>query len=256
MGDREASPDKLELIAACPLFRGLDEEVLRKLASVAYVKRFSDGAMIHAKGDPPEGLFGIIRGKAKVSSIGRDGRELLFTILESGSWFGEVALFDGQVRSHDVYAMDPTEFLLIPISDFHRILEEHPHLYPHFLKLMCGYIRMSYTALEDHALLDLPGRLAKRLLTLADQYGVPVEEGVRINMHLPREELARMLAASRQSVSTEMNSWERQGWLELKYGRVLIRDRKALEKLVDAMPRRAGQQAASTRPRGAPVARS
>jgi CRP/FNR family transcriptional regulator, cyclic AMP receptor protein len=237
-----AEPDRLKLITACPLFRGLDASVLEQLAAVSYMKRYADGAMIHAKGDPPEGLFGVICGKAKVSSIGRDGRELLFTILESGSWFGEVSLFDGQGRSHDIYAMEATEFLLVPIKEFHRILQEQPHLYPHFLKLMCGYIRMSYTALEDHTLLDLSGRLAKRLLTLADQYGVQVEEGVRINMHLPREELARMLAASRQSVSTEMNNWERQGWLELKYGRVLIRDRKALEKVVDATPRRAGQQ--------------
>jgi CRP-like cAMP-binding protein len=174
-----------------------------------------------------------VNGKAKVSSLNADGKEMVFTILESGSWFGEVALFDGMARSHNVYAMGSTEFLLIPMREFHRILEEQPNLYPHFLKLLCTYIRMSYTALEDQTFLDLSSRLAKKLVSLADNYGVAVDAGIRINLHLPQEELARMLGASRQSVSTELNEWERKGWIEHKYGRVLIRDRRALEQLFE-----------------------
>jgi CRP-like cAMP-binding protein len=223
--------DKRKVIAACPMFRGLSDDVLDQLAEVAYVRRFAGGAVIHTKGDPPEGLFGIVSGAAKVCSLNPEGKEMVFTILESGSWFGEVALFDGQSRSHNVSAMGATEFVMIPSREFHRILQQHPDLYPHFLRMLATYIRMSYTALEDQTFLGLPGRLAKRLLNLADNYGVSVAEGIRINLHLPQDELARMLGASRQSVSTELNVWERNGWLEHKYGRVLIRDRAALERL-------------------------
>lgn len=225
--------DKRRIIAACPMFRGLADDVLDQLAEVAYIRRFANGALIHSKGDPPEGLFGVVTGAAKVSSLNPDGKEMVFTILESGSWFGEVALFDGQTRSHNVAAMGATEFVMIPSGEFHRILARHPDLYPHFLRMLATYIRMSYTALEDQTFLGLPGRLAKRLLNLADNYGVSVPEGVRINLHLPQEELARMLGASRQSVSTELNVWERNGWLEHKYGRVLIRDRAALVRLFE-----------------------
>ena len=223
--------DKLQIIASCPLFRGLEQDVLQQLAAVSYIKRFSNGTMIHAKGDPPEGLIAVVTGKAKVSSIAPDGKEMLFTVLESGSWFGEIALFDGRARSHDVYAMDTTEFLLVPSREFHRILDQQPHLYPHFMKLICSYVRVSYGALEDQTFLDLPARLAKRLLILADGFGVLVAEGIRVNLQLSQDELARMMGVARQSVSKELNNWERKGWIEIKYGRVLIRDRQALERL-------------------------
>jgi CRP-like cAMP-binding protein len=225
--------DKLAIISSCHLFRGLDAEVLRQISAAAYTRSYSEGALIHQKGAQPEGLFAIVKGKAKVSSIAPDGREMLFTILESGEWFGEVALFDGQVRSHDVYAVGATEFLVVPNAEFHRILQQKPDLYPHFFKLLCKYIRMSFSALEDKTFLDLPARLVKRLFILEEGFGVTVPEGVRINLHLPQEELARMLGASRQSVCTELNKWEKNGWIQQRYGRMLIKDRKALEQLLE-----------------------
>jgi len=234
--------NKLSVISSCPLFRGLGEDVLQRITAASYTRQFTDGSLIHQKGAPSEGLFAVVKGKAKVSSISHDGREMVFTILESGEWFGEVALFDGQTRSHDVYAVGATEFVIVPCSEFHRILQNQPDLYPHFFKLLCKYIRMSFGALEDQTFLDLPARLVKRLFMLEEAFGVDVPEGVRINLHLPQEELARMLGASRQSVCTEMNKWERSGWIQLRYGRVLIRDHKALEKLLESRTQAAFRQ--------------
>jgi CRP/FNR family cyclic AMP-dependent transcriptional regulator len=203
----------------------LPAEATDELTHHAVRRRAVDGELIHARGDAPDGLYQVVRGKVRMSAVSGGGRELVLTILEPGSWFGEISLLDGLPRTHDAHAVGDTELLMVPRDRFDALLAQRPALVQHLFRLLCQRLRLAMTALEDAALLPLPARLAKRLL------GAPVDDD---GVALPQGELARMLGTSRQSVSKILKAWERQGWVSVAYGRVALVDAAALSALVEA----------------------
>lgn len=211
--------------------RELPTDCLEDMLSLARVRTLSDGECLHAKDDPPDGLYGVITGSVRISSTGADGREALLTVLSPGSWFGEISLFDGLPRTHDAHASGATELLMIPRQGFHQLLERRPELYPHFMRLLCRRLRLSFAMLEDSALLPLPARLAKRLLTHAHSYGETRNEEALPSIQLSQEALGLMLNSSRQSINKLLKRLEQAGWLQINYGEIVILDEPALTRL-------------------------
>lgn len=227
-------------ISSSEWFRDLPDSVVAQLAGLALRRRLGDGERLFAKGDAADGLYGVISGRVRISTHGADGRELLVNLFEPGGWFGEISMFDGLPRTHDAYAVGTTELLLIPRERFLALLVARPELYPHFLRMLCRKLRRSFDWIEYEAFLPLPARLAARLLELADAYGDVTDQGVMIRLHLPQEELGRMLNVARQTISKELNVLRERGCISLEYGRVLIRDRAVLEALVKVPAKTAG----------------
>ncbi len=215
-------------------FRDLPDGVVAQLAEFAQRRRLGDGERLFAKGDAADGLYGVLSGRVRISANASDGRELLVNLFEPGGWFGEISMFDGLPRTHAAYAVGSTELLLIPRERFLALLAARPELYPHFLRMLCRKLRRSFDWIEYEAFLPLPARLAARLLELADGYGDVTAEGVLIRLHLPQEELGRMLNVSRQTISKELNALRERGGIALEYGRVLIRDRQLLQTIVQS----------------------
>jgi CRP-like cAMP-binding protein len=215
-------------------FGDLPTEVTAQLRALSVIRHFRDGELLHAKGDPPDGLYSVISGRVRISTVGGDGKEILVGAFEPGSWWGEISLFDGLPRTHDAHAVGDTDILLLPQDRFHALLQSQPQLYPHFVKMLCSKLRLAFSHIEDVTLLPLPERLAKRLLLLADIYGEDTPAGRRIALHLPQEDLGQMLGASRQSVSKALKGFEAKGWIALEYGQVTIRDAGALRGIAGA----------------------
>jgi len=207
-------------------FFSLPPAVETAFRSVAAVRRHPDGDLIHGRGDAPEGLYHIVRGKVRISGVSAGGRELLLTVLEPGSWFGEISMLDGLPRTHDAHAVGDTELLIVSQEAFDQLLAGHPDLQRQIVLLLCSRLRLALGALEDAMLLPLPARLAKRLL------GAPVTDGG--TLRLPQEQLARLLATSRQTISGIVKAWERRGWVSVSYGQITVLDRDALARLVQA----------------------
>lgn len=222
-GDRRA-------LAQHEWLRGLPPEIVGYLAGAAVRRRFADGERIHARGDAPDGLYGLLRGQVRISHLTADGRELLVTRFEPGHWWGEISMFDGLPRTHDAYAVGDCEVLLLPQARFHALLRQHAELYPHFVKMLCGKLRSAMGYIEDAMFLPLEARIAKRLLELARAYGSTDPAG-RPDVRLPQDDLARMLGASRQSVSKALKVLEKRGLVALDYGRITLNDAPALDKL-------------------------
>lgn len=228
------SDSPINSISHSEWFRDLPDSVVAQLAELALHRRLGEGQRLFAKGDAADGLYGVLSGRVRISTHGHDGRELLVNLFEPGGWFGEISMFDGLPRTHDAYAVGATELLLIPRERFLALLAERPELYPHFLRMLCRKLRRSFDWIEYEAFLPLPARLGARLLELADAYGDATDQGVMIRLHLPQEELGRMLNVSRQTISKELNALRERGCISLEYGRVLIRDRAGLEAVVRA----------------------
>lgn len=212
-------------------FRDLPADCISEMVALARLRRLEDGQRLHARGDLPDGLYGISKGAMRISNTGADGREALLTVLSPGNWFGEISLFDGLPRTHDAHAMGPTEVLLIPRSGFQQLLERRPELYPHFMRLLCRRLRLSFDMMEDSALLPLPARLAKRLLMHGQYYGDVEQGNGRLTIQLSQEMLGLMLNSSRQSINKLLKKLEQAGWISIHYSQITILDEQALARL-------------------------
>ncbi len=217
------------LIASSEWFRELPPEVVSQLGRLARLRQLDDGTRLFAQGDEADGLYGVLRGQVRISSQGADGRELLVNVFEPGGWFGEISMVDDLPRTHDAAAQGATDLLLIPKREFRALLEADPGLYPHFMRMLCRKLRRSFGYIESAAFLPLRGRLAYRLAELVELHGQANPDGsVTIGLHLPQDELARMVNAARPSVSRELKTLEADGLIALAYGEIRVLDAQRL----------------------------
>ncbi len=218
-------------------FSTLSPSLRHDILRCAYIKRYKDGELITARGEPPEDWIACARGAVRVSSTSLSGKQITLTYVEPGIWFGDVAIFDGDRRTHDAYAHGETTILCVAKADFKKILALHAELYEALLRLHARRIRQLYGLVEDLNTLPLRARLAKQLLHLVRSYGVPsLSDGreMRIGLQLAQEELAQLLGASRQRVNQELKSMEREETIRIEPGGLVIRDRDALMLIADA----------------------
>jgi len=227
--------DKKALLSNSELLSGLDEVMLDRLLSMTVTRRLDKNETLFVKGDPGDSLFGVQEGKIKIVTTSPNGKEVTLNIIEKGQFFGEIALLDGMDRTADAIAMEKTEVLVIQRRDFIPFLEKHPKLCIQVMQLLCHRVRLTSEMVEDAAFLPLDGRLAKRLLNLADLYGQEQPGGgVLIGLNLPQQELARMMGTSRESVNKQLQIWRNQGWIELARGKVTILNEEALQYVLEA----------------------
>ena len=218
-------------------FSSLSPSLRHDILRCAYVKRFRDGGLITARGDPPDEWIACARGAVRVSSTALSGKQITLTYVEPGIWFGDVAMFDGDRRTHDAYAHGDSTILCVARADFKKILSQHAELYDALLQLQSRRIRQLFGLVEDLNTLPLRSRLAKQLLHLVRSYGVPsLAEGdeIRIGLQLAQEELAQLLGASRQRVNQELKSMEREEAIRIEPGGLVVRDRSKLMRIADA----------------------
>lgn len=225
------TPEERESINAERWFASLSPSLRHDILRCAYVRRFKDGALICARGEPPQEWFACAKGAVRVSSTSIGGKQITLTYVEPGIWFGEVSIFDGDRRTHDAYAHGATTLLCVAKADFKRILSNHVEFYEAMLWLQARRIRQLYGLVEDLNTLPLRARLAKQLLHLARSYGIPsLEHGqeVRIGLQLAQEELAHLLGASRQRVNQELKTLEREACIRVEPAGLVVRDSVAL----------------------------
>ena len=237
MDDPILTIDEREAINGGRWFSTLSPSLRHDILRCAYVKRYKDGELISARGDPPEEWIACARGAVRVSSTSISGKQITLTYVEPGIWFGDVSIFDGDRRTHDAYAHGETTILCVARADFKKILASHAELYEAMLRLHARRIRQLYGLVEDLNTLPLRARLAKQLLHLVRSYGVPSlshATEVRIGLHLAQEELAQLLGASRQRVNQELKSMERDEAIRIEPGGLIVRNREALMRIIES----------------------
>ena len=237
MDDPILTIDEREAINAGRWFSTLSPSLRHDILRCAYVKRYKDGELIAARGDPPEEWIACARGAVRVSSTSISGKQITLTYVEPGIWFGDVSIFDGDRRTHDAYAHGESTILCVAKADFKKILASHVELYEAMLRLHARRIRQLYGLVEDLNTLPLRARLAKQLLHLVRSYGVPSLSNareMRISLHLAQEELAQSLGASRQRVNQELKSMEREEAIRIEPAGLIVRNREALMRIIDS----------------------
>ncbi|MDN5540147.1 Crp/Fnr family transcriptional regulator [Comamonas sp.] len=230
------SMEEREAINSGRWFSSLSPSLRHDILRCAYVKRYKDGMLICARGEPPEEWIACARGAVRVSATSITGKQITLTYVEPGIWFGDVAILDGDKRTHDAYAHGETTLLCVSKADFKRILAEHVEFSEAILRLNARRVRQLYGLVEDLNTLPLRARLAKQLLHLTRSYGVMSlsdSNEIRIGLHLAQEELAQLLGASRQRVNQELKSMEREEVIRIEPGGLIVRDRVTLLRIAD-----------------------
>jgi len=229
--------EEREAINSGRWFSSLSPSLRHDILRCAFVKRFQDGDLIAARGDAPEEWIACARGAVRVSSSTLAGKQITLTYVEPGIWFGDVAMFDGDRRTHDAYAHGQTTILCVARADFQKILAQHSELYEALLRLQARRIRLLFGQVEDLNTRPLRARLAKQLGHLVRSYGVPSltsNDEWRITLQLAQEELAQLLGASRQRVNQELKTMEREGTIRIEPTGLVVCDRDALLRIGEA----------------------
>jgi len=237
MDDPILTIEEREAINSGRWFSSLSPSLRHDILRCAFVKRHKDGDLISARGDPPDHWIACAKGAVRVSSTAVSGKQVTLTYVEPGIWFGDVAMFDGDRRTHDAYAHGDTTVLCVARADFQKILATHVELYEALMRLQARRIRTLFGLVEDLNTLPLRARLAKQLIHLVRSYGVPnLEDGsqTRIGLQLAQEELAQLLGASRQRVNQELKTMEREGTIRIEPGGLVVLDRAALMRVSEA----------------------
>jgi CRP-like cAMP-binding protein len=209
-------------------FSKLSLALRNAILSRAIVKRLPDGAPLASRGAPAESWCGVARGAVRVSSVSLSGKQVTLTYAEPGTWFGDIALFDGLPRTHDAHARGDTTLLMVRKPDFKELLSQHVELYDALLRLNCRRLRLMFNQLEDLNTRPLQARLAKQLLLLAKSYGIEQGDEIRIGLQLAQEDLAQLLGASRQRVNQELKGFERDAVVRVEPTRLVILSRAKL----------------------------
>ena len=202
-------------------FSALPAALQDALLEMAQVQRLDAGQRLFRRGDPPCGLYAVVEGAMRIGAVSAQGKEALLTLVEAPYWFGEVSLFDGQPRTHDAFAEGASTLLLVPQAALLALLEQQPQYWRDFALLMSQKLRLAFIALEQMSLLPAAPRLARRLLMIAENYG---EGEPRRVIHLAQEQLALMLAITRQTTNQILQELQAQGIVRLTYGEIEILD--------------------------------
>ena len=223
---------KRAALQASPLFQAMRPEELDEILKLAVEQRWPRGATIFQKGDEGSSMMAVLQGRVRVSSVSADGREVTLNTISPGEIFGEIALLDGKPRSADATAVEETTLLVVERRQFLPFLRQNEDLYLRLLAVLCDRLRRTSLALEGLALFDLPARLARLLLKLAEDYGRSTPTGTRIDMKLSQRDLSTLVAASRESVNKQLRVWREDGTVTLEEGYLILCRPGELESLV------------------------
>ncbi len=220
-----AAPEQL---ARSPVFATLPPAELDHLAAMMARRPYKRGQVIFHQDDPGASVHLIESGRVKVVLTTDDGEELLLRVLAGGEIFGELALFDQRPRSATVIALEPTITHVLEREAFLDFLRAHPDVALHLCGALANLIRRLTDQVEDLALLDVPRRLERKLLELAELHGREGPDGTRIDLPLTQSELASMIGTSRVSVNHYLASLERRGIIARDGHRIVLRRPAAL----------------------------
>ena len=204
------------------LFADLPDEDIRALMAVARKRTFRAGEVIFHREDVGQVLYVIKEGKVNICLISPEGQEISLVVLGKGDFFGELAILDGLPRSTDAIALERVECYTLQRSDFHNAIMKNPKIAIQVLEILSRRLRKTDDKVEDLVVLDVYGRVAKKLLDLAHEHGVQVEDGIRIDIRLTQQDLASMVGASRESVNKVLGYFTDKGYISSDKHKITI----------------------------------
>ena len=218
-----------DALARLPLFEGLSRSDLSRLLGHLHEKPFPAGTNVLIAEQPGEAVYVILMGSVKVHAVHPNGTEVVLAVLGAGEVLGEMSAADSLGRSASVVTLEETDLLWMDRRTFGASVDSSTILARNLAEVLSKRVRLANARLISLASLDVPGRIASELLSLAREYGQVTPEGVRIPMRLTQADLAALVGASRVSVNQALGQFRKRELVSIgKDGRVSLRDEEAL----------------------------
>jgi CRP/FNR family cyclic AMP-dependent transcriptional regulator len=223
-----------DALRACGLFRQANDATIETLVDALRIRRFRKGETVFHQGDPGDALFIVASGSVKVVLPSNEGAEpAIVAILGPGEFFGELAILDGASHSATIVAIEPTQTLVLNREAFLGLIDSEVELRRALLASLAAEIRRLTGHVEDLHFLDLPARLASRILRLAATE-LPATHGeVRIPWPYTQSELAGMIGGSRQSVNRLLADLAEEGLVTIERDILVVSDIDRLARTVE-----------------------
>jgi CRP/FNR family transcriptional regulator, cyclic AMP receptor protein len=191
-------------------------------------RRFPRGSTLFNEGERSDRVVILLAGRVKVSYFTENGKEVVLAVRSSGDILGELSALDGEARSATATALEPVEALILTVGQFRDFLCAHPRMALGLLEMLSRRLRDADRKRVEFGAYDSVGRVARRLVELAEDYGVPDPAGVRITLPLSQEELAGWVGTSRKAVGNALQWLRGRGLIETGRRSITIRDVEAL----------------------------
>ncbi|MBC7377840.1 MAG: Crp/Fnr family transcriptional regulator [Burkholderiaceae bacterium] len=215
----------LELLRRVPLFAMLTSVQAEAVSEAVIKRRFKRGELIVEQGKKSNALFIVLTGRARVLTADARGREVILATMQPGDYIGEMSLIDNEPHSASVRAEVQTDALVLGRTEFARCLPENSSMAYAVMKGLVQRLRHADRKIESLALMDVYGRVARALL----EFAVPDNDGqLFIRDKISRQDIAKMVGASREMVSRVMKDLEERGFIETREnGSMIVKDRLA-----------------------------
>jgi CRP/FNR family cyclic AMP-dependent transcriptional regulator len=228
-----SSEAKRNALSRSPLFAGVGGAQLEELTAAARIQTLARGEELFHKDDEGSRFFAVVSGRLKALTTSSDGDDVVFGIVGPGEVVGEIALLGETRRTATVTAIEPCELLAIDRRDLIAFLKRNPEVAIGMMQVLAARVAQLSEWVEDTLFLNLPLRLAKKLLALADLYGEKTAAGVRVDLKLSQEEWGDLVGTTRESVNKQLRAWTEAGLVSVDRGYVVVHRRDALEELAE-----------------------
>ena len=198
---------------------GLSPDELEALTRGATIRSFAKNAVVVNEGDRTDSLYIILSGKVKVFVADEEGHEVTLGTQGAGEYFGEMVLDEGP-RSASIMTLEPSRFALVSKEAFTAFLASQPDFMLRMIKKLIHRARALTGNVRSLALLDVYGRVARLLLDMSET----VDGQKMVTKRLPKQDIAKMIGASREMVSRVMKDLQVGGFIEMRGSTILLRD--------------------------------
>jgi CRP/FNR family transcriptional regulator len=215
------------------LLKSLTLSQIEELRGLGTVRSFRKNESVYELGQPTNALYLVLRGRARLRDKDRDGRDIAVTFAAEGEAFGLEALAGLPQRTLSASAAEASEILSIEADALRELLIRDGALTRHLLRRMTEQVAEVMTHMEERtkmlAFLDVPTRLAGTILWLADRYGVAGDRGVEVPYWFTHQEMADIIGSTRETVTTVLAEFKREGLVDSRNHHFMVLDRDALK---------------------------
>jgi CRP/FNR family cyclic AMP-dependent transcriptional regulator len=201
-----------EVLAQSGLFQGLSEDSVEPVASSLETVTLPRGRVVFNEGESGDSLYVVL------------------AVMGPSDQFGELSVFDPGPRTATATAVTDVRLAKMPQAMLRPWIEAHPEVGERLLQVLARRLRRTNDSVADLIFTDVPGRVAKALLQMADRFGSRETDGLRVKHDLTQEELAQLVGASRETVNKALADFVHRGWIQLQGKSVVVLDEDRLRR--------------------------
>lgn len=213
------------------IFESFNPVEMARLMGIAEEQELPKHHMIFHPGSPTKAIYFIERGRVRLGRNSHDGKTVLLALLGPGDLIGEAVWDNG---SHDCFAetIEDTRIFEISKEAFEGLIKTNPEFALRLLEMIGLRLKSAQARIEDLVFRQVPSRIARLLLSLAETYGKVTPKGIRVEFRLTHQDIADLVGSSRVTVTQVINRFRSSHWIDVESKRVTIHDSAALEQLV------------------------